>query len=501
MSLLKNRNNDFEKKLQEQLDDTVYKPTESLWNRIDQEVNRPEFEKRVEGKVGNYQLKPFPETWEQIEAQLPPERKNRRRVGLVWFSSLATLLVIAFGVGYQLNYLHHNTSLTAVKNTSTVSNTMRKSAVSSPKKEKIVNATNQVAEAQTIAVKQKTQTQTQPQSRPQLSPRSQTLVKLPVRKATVTTSKGAKSTTEHKPNMPVATSNQVDKYTLPVTNAPTESAIDSMHVGPVKFLTADSVLLAKNSDTTQKQVARSLPVLSDSNNVSAIVPDESSKLSLTILVGAHYSMMQLQALNTSLANTVALRKNVEQAKVDWSGGFLLDYSLSNNWMVSSGIQFTHFSMGMNFGTATTSTSPKFEPGGTFLTTDSVTTGVLNNQRIKYSWNEIPVLFTYKFKPLARLAVEAKVGVSYAIISVVDVAMVAQNNIGVLSVKSTDAFPGFTNSWFAQTYLGLSYRLNDDITLTAMPYVKYSINNMIERSNWISQRPYMVGLSLGLRKQF
>ena len=80
-------------------------------------------------------------------------------------------------------------------------------------------------------------------------------------------------------------------------------------------------------------------------------------------------------------------------------------------------------------------------------------------------------------------------------------MVAQNNIGVLSVKSTDAFPGFTNSWFAQTYLGLSYRLNDDITLTAMPYVKYSINNMIERSNWISQRPYMVGLSLGLRKQF
>ena len=104
MSLLKNRNNDFEKKLQEQLDDTVYKPTESLWNRIDQEVNRPEFEKRVEGKVGNYQLKPFPETWEQIEAQLPPERKNRRRVGLVWFSSLATLLVIAFGVGYQLNY-------------------------------------------------------------------------------------------------------------------------------------------------------------------------------------------------------------------------------------------------------------------------------------------------------------------------------------------------------------------------------------------------------------
>lgn len=493
MSLLKNRNNDFEKKLQEQLDDTVYKPTESLWNRIDQEVNRPDFEKKVEGKVGNYQLKPFIATWEQIEAHLPPEPQNRRRVVIVWFSSLATLLVIAFGVGYQLNDSHNNISLTTTKSTNTVSNAVRKSVVTSPIKEKIVHATNQVAEAQTIAVKQ------QPQLK--LPLRAQSLVKLPATKSTVTTSKVAKSTTELTPDFLVATSDQVNKYTSPIINAPIEKAVDSMPVGLVKLLTTDSVIVAKNSDTTQKQVARSLPILLDSNNVSNIVPDESSKLSLTILVGAHYGMMQLQAPNSSLSNTVALRKNVEQAKVDWSGGFLLDYSLSKNWMVSTGIQFTHFSMGMNFGTATTSTSPKFEPGGTFLTTDSITTGVLNNQRIKYSWNEIPVLFTYKFKPLARLAVEAKVGVSYAMINVVDVAMVAQNNIGVLSIKSTDAFPGFTNSWFAQSYLGLSYRLNNDITLTAMPYVKYSINNMIERSNWISQRPCMVGLSLGLRKQF
>ena len=493
MSLLKNRNNDFEKKLQEQLDDTVYKPTESLWNRIDQEVNRPEFEKRVEGKVGNYQLKPYPETWEQIEAQLPPERKSRRRVGLVWFTSLTTLLVIAFGVGYQLNDLHQTKPLVVSKSTNTVSvdKVMSESTTKSAKTLQINSVTNPISIKQPNSAKQ------------QLQPKviAQSIVKAPVSKVTENPSKVYKQYTEQVTNMPAATANQ-DNPNKPLANQEIKvKVIDSLNTVVVKPLTVDSLLVAKIADTAQKQIARSLPALLDSNSANSTIPDERSKISLTILVGAHYSMMQLQEPNASLANTVVLRKNVEQAKVDWSGGFLLDYALSKNWMVSSGIQFTHFSMGMNFGTATTSTSPKYEPGGTFLTTDSVTTGGLNNQRIKYSWNEIPLLFTYKFKPSARLAVEAKAGVSYAIISVVDVAMVAQNNIGVLSVKSTDAFPGFNNSWFAQTYLGLSYRLNDDITLTAMPYVKYSINNMIERSNWISQRPYMVGLSLGLRKQF
>ena len=479
--------------MQEQLDDTVYKPTESLWNRIDQEVNRPEFEKRVEGKVGNYQLKPYPETWEQIEAQLPPERKNRRRVGLVWFSSLVTLLVIAFGVGSQLNYLNQTKLLVASNpNTASVDK-----VVSQPKfvaKNAETKKVDHIKSAVDVKQTKVVQSQTQPKNA------VKRVVKAQVSEVPKTPTKLNNQPTEQATNMVAALANQANPNEPLAKKTLIEKAVDSMEKVVSKQLTTDSLLVAINADTTPKQIARSLPAILDSNNVSA-VPDEASKLSLTILVGAHYSMMQLQEPNASLSNTVALRKNVEQTKVDWSGGFLLDYALSKNWMVSSGIQFTHFSMGMNFGTATTSTAPKYEPGGTFLTTDSVTTGVLNNQRIKYSWNEIPLMFTYKFKPSTRLAVEAKVGVSYAIISVVDVAMVAQNNIGVLSIKSTDAFPGFNNSWFAQTYLGLSYRLNDNITLTAMPYVKYSINNMIERSSWISQRPCMVGLSFGLRKQF
>jgi len=66
MSLFKNQNNDFEKKLRDQLNETEFNPSDSLWSRIDHEVNRPEFEKKVEGKIGNYQLDPKKETWKQI---------------------------------------------------------------------------------------------------------------------------------------------------------------------------------------------------------------------------------------------------------------------------------------------------------------------------------------------------------------------------------------------------------------------------------------------------
>src|SRR5574343_924963 len=117
MSLLKNRNNEFERKLQEQLDDTEFKPSESLWGRIDREVNRPEFEQRVEGKIGNYQLKPYPETWEQIEAQLPPPAKSRRRWGALWVVSLSVLFAGAFVGGYLLSekQVNHQSAEVIVK--------------------------------------------------------------------------------------------------------------------------------------------------------------------------------------------------------------------------------------------------------------------------------------------------------------------------------------------------------------------------------------------------
>lgn len=114
MSLFKNQNNDFEKKLRDQLDETEFKPSDSLWSRIDQEVNRPEFEKRVEGKIGNYQLNPRKETWEQIEAQLPPEPNGKNRRKYLWIPLTVLLFISGLGIGFWLNNLENNSNILVI---------------------------------------------------------------------------------------------------------------------------------------------------------------------------------------------------------------------------------------------------------------------------------------------------------------------------------------------------------------------------------------------------
>jgi hypothetical protein len=105
MSLFKNQNNDFEKKLKHQLDETGFKPSESLWGNIDQEINRPAFEAKVNGKIGDYKLNPNKETWTKIEAQFPiaPEGKNNKKY--FWISLSVILFIGLGGIGYFINRL------------------------------------------------------------------------------------------------------------------------------------------------------------------------------------------------------------------------------------------------------------------------------------------------------------------------------------------------------------------------------------------------------------
>ena len=249
-----------------------------------------------------------------------------------------------------------------------------------------------------------------------------------------------------------------------------------------------------------------LPPLSDSA-VAANKPlpnlteeERPSKLSLSIMMGAHYSQMHLYTNQPQLAKHVALRNQIESAEIEWSGAFLLDYEWKK-FLISSGIQFTNFSMGMTYGTTPAAQQPKPEPNSQVVTNDSVTADGINNTRIRYSWNEIPILITYRFTPHKRLGIEAKVGASYAFISTVDAALVGQNNVGVFAVKNKESFPFVKNSIFAQAYLGLAYQINSSVTLTAMPYLRYSLNSMIDGNYAVKQHPYMVGMSVGLRKHF
>lgn len=96
MSLLKKQSS-FEEKLKKQLDGTEMKPSDALWNRIEQNMYADSFEPALQEKLENYTVDPRKEVWDQVESQLPESRRKR---GFIWFSSVAVLLLATFGAGY-----------------------------------------------------------------------------------------------------------------------------------------------------------------------------------------------------------------------------------------------------------------------------------------------------------------------------------------------------------------------------------------------------------------
>lgn len=591
MSLLGNQNNDFEKKLKKQLGDTEFKPAESLWSRIDREVNRPEFEEKVEGKVGNYTLNPYPETWEQIEAQLPPEPSGFRRRRMYWFSGLVVLLFITgFGIGYLIN---SNSTDSLVAN-DTVSAPQEEAAaeyvgkVDTHKNEpqvikgKAANSTDENNALRNNKSQQPDKTASRFTSAKIKSKEGQQLARsftaYPVRRTTNNSSKknvermgsdvtsGPVSTyvvETSKPTLAANTPNGEQISVAPkqpdlahsskevlqpnvlkgntsaLSNEP-QTASSSLSVSPslVAGTKEDKPITAASNESVAEKVIKPSPASVENEMVKApsdtgkketlvnnvplsnkltplqdsagtgqsisnerLTPEHLGNLSISVIAGAHYSLMRLTSPSAKFNEVIKLRRQIEAPKIDWSGGFLLDYHINERWMVSSGIMFTHFSMSMSYGTTKAKQTPVYEQGGRYSTTDSVTADGVNNTRIKYSWNEIPLLVTYRFNPTRRFGIEAKGGISYAMLNVVDAAMVGQNNVGLFVLKNQEAFPVLNNSWFMQAYLGATYNLNESVTLTLMPYGKVSLNGMVEKQDWIQQKPYMLGLSAGLRKRF
>ncbi|MBP9186789.1 MAG: hypothetical protein KBE91_09955 [Bacteroidia bacterium] len=532
MSLLGNQNNEFEKKLKQQLNDTDYKPSDSLWDRIDQEVNRPDFEQKIEGKVGNYSIKPSPQTWEQIEAQLPPEPSSKSYRKILWIPFTVLLFIGSFGVGYFLNWGDgvNNNSLTEISEPiDPTKNNIQPSfndVVAKPKYYK-----NTITQTVTDnIIDEPTQTQiikTTPISKKSLSKKAHPL-------ATKTTRNnykngvGTKSTplklNKVNANLNKGEVNLINTAKITVSNINNESdnnvqpTITSITNNTLFTETPEPIVIEPNTiqepliesslaDSTHKgkplnsiannevDTSTALKLLANNSN-----DQKPSKLSLSIMIGAHYSLMQLSSSNPSLQQHINLRNQIESPEVDWSGGFLIDYEWKK-LLFSTGVQFTSFSMGMTYGTTSPTQTMQTEANSSVATTDSVTANGAINTRIKYSWNEIPFLVTYRFTPTKRLGIEAKVGISYAIISTVDAALVGPNNVGVFLVKNKESFPYLTNSFFAQTYLGVSYQVNSAITLTCMPYLRYSLNDISGANYAVKQQPYMLGLSLGLRKHF
>ena len=190
--------------------------------------------------------------------------------------------------------------------------------------------------------------------------------------------------------------------------------------------------------------------------------------------------------------------------LDWNGAFLLDYAFNENLRVSTGLMISNFSQQFHYAvqTPTGNHSAITDPSAIINNpNDSIVNGSSYNNRIKYTWTEIPLFITYSFKQKHKIGVEITSGISYAIISGVDASYVSYDNIGVIILNDKNSFPGVKNNFFFHIYPSVTYKLNELVQIGIAPTFKYSINSITENENWVQQQPYFIGLSAMLRKKF
>ncbi len=548
MNPLKKRDK-FEEKLNEQLNGMEFKPSDSLWNRIEQNLDTDGFEPAMRQKLESYTAEPNQKVWTHIENQLP-EMRNRK--GIFWVSMTAVILAIGFGAGYWFN---PKLLVSNDKNTSIEAETIHQPAINPNGNEgSNINASKK-SPLKSGDLTAASSNDPDKKSSPVLIPKTPVNImapakenqpltikngiksknakklaegsKLPVSSQTNHTGKVQKGNQDQGSAFPLASvsennslkqdinnnSPEIQKREQPVlpnsqTDLPKTEESKPIILPPTEKITP--VISPVVSDESVAKEPKDTSEIYSNENVlvdkSAYLPpgDTLSKISVTATVGAQLCFLSLSmpADNQSkLQKSFDLRQKMEAPVVDYNGGFLLNYHFSENWMLSSGVTMTSFTQDINYSLIPQEGNPVTQPNNYMHPTDSIEAGTQRVLQNKYSFTEVPLLLTYKVLKGQSLDVEVQAGVSYAILNLVNAYMPDPTCVGLLEVTDKNDFPKLKNMLFVSLAPSIGYKLNNALTLGAMPVIKVSLTGMVDNDNWIQQKPWFVGLNLFIRKRF
>lgn len=235
--------------------------------------------------------------------------------------------------------------------------------------------------------------------------------------------------------------------------------------------------------------------------------EEFSPVSISVIAGVQFSFTTYSApkqpSTLNFEKNIALRKELERADIDWSGGFLIDYRINNKWMVSSGIAMVNFSQKFEYNIEKSLDPDMTNETGVPVSNpqDSFVVGNQYSNRIKYSWTEIPVYVNYSIIQKSKWNIDMQGGISYAFINAIDGGMIGYDNKGVLVLKGEESFPNIQNTVFVTAMPQVSYRFTPSVSVGIVPSFKYSLTSIIGNEYWIQQHPYFVGINICLRKRF
>ncbi|OYU96947.1 MAG: hypothetical protein CFE21_01270 [Bacteroidetes bacterium B1(2017)] len=549
MSPLKKQNS-FEEKLKDQLDGMELKPSDSLWSRIEQNIQADSFEPTLQQKLENYSLTPNKEVWEGVEAQLP---ETRRRKGIIWFSSIAVLLLATFGAGYWFRNIEETKNLAytqkqapakteqviSAPNTSNEAITKPSESAAtqaSPAASVIVKPSNSTnSESSDALVSENTAIQpnsalaqsntshkelTSSPSLPKKSTHKNVFVaakngnssKAKNKKAgagssasgivsSIAASGGSNQSSLPPSDQDAQAIPPASANTAPIASAPkTEANVPSKTNEPKVILESATINPQPKDTFTEDKIFR---------EKSYITPEENfGKFSLVAYAGVHYTDMKLSmptsTTYSNLDKSFQLRKEMESPSLDFSGGLMLNYHINKSWFVAGGIGISAFKQNVNFSVLPANqTNPTLVQDKNLYVNlnDSIIVGKTNSYENKYSFTEIPLWVGYQFKSESSFHFELMAGASFGKLNLVNVYMPDPGCIGILVANDRESFPQFKNVIFANVSPSFVYSANSSVEIGASPTGKFALNSMVQNTGWIQQRPISYGLNFFLRKRF
>ncbi|MFY8020389.1 MAG: hypothetical protein ACOVP1_04300 [Bacteroidia bacterium] len=102
------KQNKFEESIKAKLSELETKPSDSLWAKMEKELDTDSFEPALRQKFDDFTIPVSENTWNSIEAQLPQE-KNRKRILLVWFAGIF-ISALSLGILISRFYLPSQSS-------------------------------------------------------------------------------------------------------------------------------------------------------------------------------------------------------------------------------------------------------------------------------------------------------------------------------------------------------------------------------------------------------
>lgn len=515
MSLLKKQSN-IEDKLKSKFSDAEINPSKSLWELIEQKIDNSPFENKLQNKLNNATVNPSDKVWLALENNLPSGKSKKKRI-VFWFS-IITL------IGMMLSSMLYVDVLNSTKSTKTklLNKFSNKAAatLNQTEKNKLEIKYKNTATSKQVAnynsrFKPAANNLTDVNAIADFTSKSKNIKNknnVNVKNTVFINSTAISNQLQLNSNKPLLQQGTIN-INADAQNKEINQPIQLPEPSAAKSQFASNSSNENNPPSIKPVLQQPDSVqitLKTANNPNAYTkPNEVlTKYGITVNIGYQITGVSIKLPQNTLYNlnkAYKLRQSLENASADWTGGFLLSYYQTEKIIISAGINITNIKQNLSYNLAlpagSTDTLRSLPVYAYMHPTDSITQGTTNSLENKYSYTEFPVQVNYSFNPQKYVSLEIYGGLSYALLTNVNVYTIDVNCIGLMQITDKEQFPKYRNIFMAFGGAGLVYKFNPTVQFGSTLFAKTGLNNMVNNNNWINEIPYMFGLNLFLRKRF